>query len=950
MANNNIEILVVDDVPENLKLISSFLRPEGYQVRLTTDPLLAIEFAISKPPHLILLDIKMPGIDGYEVCRRLKNDERSRNIPIIFISALDEAKDRVKSFQAGGVDFITKPIQKEEVLARVQSQLTLHLTAQHLEQMVRERTQALSSSEARYRTLYESSLDAVLILAPDSLGYVAANPAAVEMFRASDEDALIATSFTDILPEQQADGLASIEKFHGNIQQALTSGACHFDWLFKRLEGRVFPASVSLTIIQLEEETLLQATIHDLTAEREAEQLFSRVVQSAIDGFYITNERGAILEVNDALCKLLGYTFDELTAMHVKDLEEAEQHRVLTTHFNIDIQQGYDRFETRYKHKDGNQIDVQVSARSLDHKHLSYVFVQDIRDRLQAERQMRQSAVVFDNTADAIAIADASKKIISINKAFTRMFHYSLEEAKQRDICSWKPDQYDDQFYQRIWRSLSESGIWRDEILNQRRDGEVFHAIETISLVLDDKGQITHYIALVSDLSAIKGFEKRLQFLKHYDPLTGLPNRAHFGNRLKTAVQRARELQKPLALLSVGLDDFKPINDALGRASGDQVLWEVAGRLSDLTDERDAVAHISGDEYMILLENIDNENDVAAFAEKISEHLVEPLKMPDGITLHQTASIGISLFPNDGLSAEELLKHADTAMHQAKAEGKNRYSFYITDLTQAASEILRLENQLREAIENNQLTLFYQPQYSLETGKLVGAEALIRWLHPQEGMLMPGVFIPIAERTSLIESIGLWVMNNASNQMRMWLNDGVDLEHLSINVSSRQIENDAFVSLVKQALDSNQLTSSQLELEITESMIMDQQFKTLNKLDQIRQLGISLAIDDFGTGYSSLSYLKKLPVQRLKIDRSFVTDINEEDSLSIVRAIIALGKSLGLKIIAEGVETEEQATLLKNEGCNEVQGYLYSRPVSADDFYQLVKGLGARGDDKNLGD
>jgi len=557
-------------------------------------------------------------------------------------------------------------------------------------------------------------------------------------------------------------------------------------------------------------------------------------------------------------------------------------------------------------------------------------------ERLHNEGELRQAASVFENTTEGIIIADSNANVLAANNAFFKMSGYSESEVVGKNPRLWKSQHHDECFYQTMWNALNENGRWQGEIWNRRKNGNVFPAWATIN-VINTHQKLDRYVAVYSDISSIKESQEKLQFLAHHDPLTSLPNRLLFSARLEHAIKHAHRQTSLVAVMFLDLDNFKQINDGLGHVIGDAVLKEVANRVTLQVREDDTVARMGGDEFAVVLENIENSQDASIVATKILNAFGQALEI-DKHKLYLTISIGISTYPDDENSVTGLVKNADAAMYRAKEQGKNRYCFYTSDLTDAALEQLKIENHLREAIARNEFELYYQPQYELSTGKLVGAEALLRWIHPEWGVVSPVKFIPIAESTGMIIPLGEWVLREACRQTKTWQEQELNIKRIGVNIAGQQIQHPDFVNVVNDILNETELSPYSLELEITESFIMQQAETSINKLESLRNTGIKFAIDDFGTGYSSLSYLKRLPIDKLKIDRSFIKDIpDDDDDKAITRSIIALGNSLNLQIIAEGVETEEQRIFLKNEGCEEVQGFLYSRPVPKEEFMHLIQ-------------
>jgi len=561
----------------------------------------------------------------------------------------------------------------------------------------------------------------------------------------------------------------------------------------------------------------------------------------------------------------------------------------------------------------------------------------DITHRKTLEIKLNQAATVFDNTTEGLIITDLQAKVIGANPAFYSISGYSEADIIGKNPRMWRSDKHDSFFYQNIWSSIKEVGHWQGEIWNRRKNGDVYPAWLTINSVKDEFDQKTiNYIAIINDISSLKESQQRAEFLAHHDPLTQLPNRRLFNARLEHAMQRAHRDDSKLAILFIDLDNFKTINDGLGHPIGDKVIQKVGQNLNLLLREQDTVARIGGDEFILILEDIENVEDVASIVGKIHADFKQPVEI-DGNELHVGASIGVSIYPDDGIDVVSIVTNADAAMYRAKEKQKGSYCFYTTELTSQALERLQLENQLRKAIKLKQFLLYYQPQYNTLTGKLAGAEALVRWNSPELGFVTPDRFIPLAESTGLIIPLGEWVLETACKQLKTWRDKGLILERLGINIAGDQIQHSDIIEKTKNIIHKNDIPAHCIELEVTENFVMQQPKSAIKTLEKLKEIGISLAIDDFGTGYSSLSYLKLLPINKLKIDRSFVKDIpHDENSKAIVNAIIALGKSLQLKLIAEGVETQHQRLFMEEAKCEEVQGFLYSRPISEEEFSQLL--------------
>jgi PAS domain S-box/diguanylate cyclase (GGDEF) domain len=549
------------------------------------------------------------------------------------------------------------------------------------------------------------------------------------------------------------------------------------------------------------------------------------------------------------------------------------------------------------------------------------------------------AALVFENSLESLMVCDGAGRIQMVNKAFTDTTGYAPEEVIGKSPSMLSSGKHDMAFYANFWYTLLKDGRWQGEIWNKRKNGEVYPEWLNISTVVNNEGDIDYFVAVFSDITERKRHEEIIAFQAYHDALTGLPNRTLFKDRLEQALtmgRRTKDAQAAVMLLD--LDRFKIINDTLGHNIGDQLLQEVAGRLKDCLRESDTVARLGGDEFTLLLPRIERPEDAALVAAKILDSMRQPFHL-GGKDLFVTPSIGISIFPRDGEDADTLIKKADSAMYYVKDQGRANFYLYSEELDAQPSLRLEMESQLYSALERQEFIVYYQPQFDLTTGKAYGAEALIRWRHPIMGLVPPSDFIPLSEETGLIVPIGAWVVQTACMQARSWCSTGVMPGVLiAVNLSPRQFHRADVVKLVKDALDYSGLPPECLELEITESLAMQDVEYSVRTLHALADLGVQLAIDDFGTGYSSLNYLKKMPVNTLKIDRSFVRDITTDpDDSAIVSAVISMAHSLGLRVIAEGVETEEQLNVLRALNCDRAQGYHFSRPLPADDAAEFLR-------------
>jgi len=668
-------------------------------------------------------------------------------------------------------------------------------------------------------------------------------------------------------------------------------------------------------------------------ALRSSEERFATVFQASPVGIVISKrETGEIIDANQSYLDIFGYQKDEVigrTSTELHMFADPEERGRMTA---IMARDGcLKHYEGVFQRKNGERGVFLVSIRPIEIGGQAFFLslLSDYTEHRAAEDRLREAAAVFDSTIEGIIVTDAEAHITAVNTAFSRITGFEESEVIGRNPSVSKSERHDPGFYWEMWSSLLETGSWQGEFWNRRKNGEVYPVRMHINAVKDQDGRTLQYVGVFSDITSIKQYEERLEYLANHDPLTGLPNRLLLNDRIKQGIARAQRTDEQLAVLFIDLDLFKKINDSLGHPAGDQLLQAVATRLSACVRAKDTVARLGGDEFVVVLDDISDMTSVVSLAEMILFAIAAPLTI-DNHPVYVSASIGISTFPNDGNDSVTLLANADAAMYKAKESGRNAFWFCDAELTQLARHQLNLESALRRALQEQEFVLHYQPQIEVATGAVVGVEALIRWNHPASGLIPPGEFIPFAEQTGLIVPLGEWILLAACRQLKAWLDEGIGSITVAVNISPRQFASRDILKQIRSALDTTGIPPQLLELEITEGAIMERGEHAADALKALKALGVRLSIDDFGTGYSSLAYLRRFPIDTLKIDQSFMRDIpHDESAIEITKTIIALGQNLHMQVLAEGVETEAQFRFLKSLGGNLSQGYLHSRPVAA---------------------
>lgn len=832
------KILCVEDNDDSRYLLEALLGAQHHQVLSVADGEAAWQLLQEQAVDLIISDIMMPKLDGFDLCYRVKREAGLAATPFVFYSASYTQPGDIRfALRLGADRFLIKPVSPEQLLAE---------------------------------------LDAICAKTKE---------------RGAASQQLGEHEFLIGHAERMGQKLSSI---HQRLDRA---------------------------------NARLEQTRQELS---EARRLLGLLVDHSSDAVLVVDTTGRFLSSNASLQKLLNRhvlptaLVDILPAAHCQELlglVASETQSPCDFHEVLAIGEA--------------RVFVTALPVSYQGEAALLLLLRNLRGYAEFATRHLLDQHVLKNLTEGVMITNADNKIISVNPAFTRITGYSEYEVLGKNPRFLKSGSQDLAFYRRMWSTLLTEDQWQGEIWNRRKNAELYPEWLFISAVRDDAGAIQFYVGIFNDISEHEEARRHIEHLAHHDPLTDTPNRTLLRYRLSDALVHACRDQRNVALLFLDVDRFKSINDSLGHHVGDEVIKIVSQRLKTSVRQADTVGRQGGDEFVLVLAELNSREVVNRIADKIMRAIVQPCLI-DGREVHVTCSIGIAVYPQDGEDETALIKNADAALYKAKAEGRNNYQFYSADLNRASEQRLELETALRHAVERDQLRLVYQPQYRLADGRLVGCEVLARWRHPELGEVPPGEFIPLAEETGQINAIGEWILRRACEQAGAWRQAGLPELTFAVNLSAIQFRRPTLTSEVGEILDQTGLPASQLELELTEGILMREAHNTLETLRLFKGMGIELSIDDFGTGYSNLAYLNRFSVDKLKIDQSFVRGLpNNPNDLAIVQAIIQMAHSLGLTVIAEGVETADQRDVLIENGCDQAQGYWFAKPLEVDEFERL---------------
>ncbi|OON63679.1 diguanylate cyclase [Massilia sp. KIM] len=877
-------ILIVDDRPSNRAYLLALLGFGGHRLLEAEDGARALALSRAERPDLIITDILMPTMDGYEFVQQLRADPLLAPTRVIFFSAVYAQREtEAMAARCGVATVLSKPADPQQILEAVNNELGAAPPAAVPD--AGEVARALPADlSARLAELERMCLTLVGERRIEALA--AAFLDAARRVLNADVAALCLLDSTERgVRELGAEGMD---------QALLAPGALDET----RLPGALLRARAPL---RLGREDALLATLP--AGHPELGQLLGLRVQdpSHLHGWLYCGRRPGAQPFSDE---------EERWATTLAA-------QLAVAYENLNLYDVVQRHAAQLRLEAIARAEADAALRESEH-------------RLELARQ------VFDSTQEAILMTDAEARIVAVNPAFEQITGYREAEVLGQNPRLLRSGRHDDAFYRELWTCLERDGRWRGELWNRRLNGEIYPAHTSISAVRDDAGKLSAYVAVSTDLSDLKAAHHQLDFLSTHDALTLLPNRSLFNDRLQQALAAARQGGSQLALLLFNVDRLSRINDSLGHAAGDAVLREVARRAAVLAGPTDTVARLSGDEFVLLLTRCEDTEEIIVCARRLIEAIAQPHTV-GGHDLVVTGSIGISIHPRDGQGPGDLLKAADAALASMKDSGRNGFRFFKREMNAEALRWLALETRLRRAVARGELALHYQPQVTRGDGRIVGMEALLRWHCADFGAISPTDFIPIAEDTGLIHPIGEWVIREACRQAVEWQRAGLPPVRVAVNVSASQFKAGTVAATVRAALADSGLAPRWLEVELTESVMLGETALAENQMAELREIGVSLSLDDFGTGYSSLAYLSRFPLDKLKIDQTFVRNITcEQRSAAIAQATVALAQGLALAVVAEGVETVGQRDFLDGLGCDALQGYLYSRPLPPEQMAALL--------------
>lgn len=912
-------LLVDDDSDQRAQLLELFKRmptPGAYQVQ-TAESFGQALVDLAKHAHdVALVDFKLGTYTGADLLRATADDPI--RAPIVVMTGRSSAEVDALCLEAGAADYLVKELLTPEALSR---SLRYAVERQRLSRLLAER-------ERDYRMLFDASPMPMWLYDPETLEIVQVNEAATEQYGYTRQE-FLSLRITELRSGEDAERFAAFNREQRVIGSNYRGGI----WPHRRKDGSNIDVEITSSDIHLGDKLVRMVLAHDVSARlraeasvRASEATLRQVLHDLGDGLMVLDAQAKILFANQAACEILGLPEDHLVGSRApQGLHDVSAERVeLADAFGVI-----------------HYVEARTSPTEWAGTAARALVLHDVTKQRANERQLVLLRRAVESSTDGVVITDAGRAdhpIIYVNPAFERLTGFRASEVTGRNMRFLQADDTEQPALQAVRLALSEhkNGVW--VIRNYRKDGSMFWNQLTLSPVRDEAGEVTHYIGVQTDISEQKRLEAERNYLATHDAVTGLPKFVGSEVRVEVLLQRARETGQRLVLLYIDLDGFNNINDSMGFAMGDAALKQVGERLCDLAGAGGEVLRYAADEFLVAIGEVPLDADLLRLATNYCERIAEPMAVSPMATLYLTASVGATAYPDSGQSVLELTRQAELATNRAKRGGRNGAFVFGNELREALSDRLMLGGRMRAALARGEFVLHYQPQVNAQDGAIAGLEALVRWESPEFGLLPPRRFVPIAEDNGMILQLGAWVLRSACKQLRAWMDQGFTGFVVSVNVSAAQMQRPSFVQDVRRTIDETGILPAMLELELTESVLMDNAERAVGQMQELKQLGVRLALDDFGMGYSSLSYLRRFPLDKLKIDQAFVSDIAQDGGdAALVRAIIAMGHHLGLRIVAEGVETASQYGYLRRNHCDEFQGFYIARPLPAAEIPELLR-------------
>jgi len=942
----DLSLLFVEDEVEARDMLARMLGMNypGLRLYVAENGIEGLELFRELRPEIVMTDINMPLMNGIAMARQIKQLEPE--VTIVAVTAHSDTTYLLSAIEIGIDHYVLKPVNYEElfgVIDKVVEKIMLKRLVREQHERIRRREQQLSEAQK--------------ITHLGSWEWDAASGQAVcsdELYRIMGLEletvAPCYQAFLDRVHPADREALVKV------VQQAFANRETlifhHFRIVRPDGSPRIVRGQLEVTFADTGEPAAMIGTCHDVTEQkgaeaalRASEQRFARIFQATPDLMSITSARdGRFIEVNQAFLRILGYQRPELIGQSAEELGIWADERERSALQQLLEDQGEVRdVEVQFQSKDGRQVVGLVSAEpiEIDGREFILTLFKDISERKRLEEDRARLAAIVESSDDAIMATDARGVITSWNAGAQKVFGYSAQEMKGKHLSDLAPPERQEEMCRLQQGIPAEEQVTHFDTIHIRKDGRQIYVSLTLSPIRSADGTLVGTSCIARDVTERTRMEEVIKHQAQHDTLTDLPNRKLFMDFMALELAQARRNRRSLAVLFMDLDHFKQINDTLGHAAGDQLLQAVAQRLKRCVRESDTVARIGGDEFNVLMPDLVQSDDVGKVVAKIMGVFETPFRL-EHLDVPATTSVGISMFPEDGDSCAELVEKADSAMYVAKQTSGNSYQFYNDDINTRTLQRQKTERLLRDAVRKGELELVYQPQVNLASGEIVGAEALLRWRHPDQGLLLPSQFLGVAEESGAIVSIGEWVIFNACAQMKAWQGKGHNFA-ITVNLSNREFHQPNLLEITGRALTESGLNPESLQLEITEKAIMDNVEFAVRNMHRLTGLGLTFSVDDFGTGASSLHWIKQLPIGKLKIDRSFIKDIaTEPNDLAVVSAVICMSHNLQMTVNAVGVESQEQLTLVRNYGCDEVQGDLISKPLPPLEFESMLANLWTR--------